>query len=99
MAKPIAKKSESEVKIKPDANPGVDEASAEPPTVKVTETKKVDLSSPAIKNAIGQGQAIIKEGKSKADAARLIYSLLMSEGKDVIVSAFIAGATLTEKAH
>lgn len=97
MAKPIAKKSESEVKIKPDVNPVVDEASVEPPTAKVTETKKIDMSSPAIQSAILQGQAIIKEGKSKADAARLIYSLLVSEGKDVIVAAFIAGATLTEK--
>ena len=97
MTKPIAKKSESEVKIKPDVNPVVDEASVEPPTVKTKETKKIDLSLPAIKSAISQGKAIIKEGKSKADAARLIYSLLVSEGKDVIVSAFIAGATLTEK--
>lgn len=97
MAKPIVKKPESEVKIKPDVNPVVDESSVEPPTVKVTETKKIDLSSPAIQSAISQGQAIIKEGKSKADAARLIYGLLVSEGKDVIVAAFIAGATLTEK--
>lgn len=97
MAKPIAKKSESEVKIKPEVNPSVDAASTETPPIKVAEAKKIDMSLPVIQSAIKQGQALIKEGKSKADAARLIYGLLVSEGKDVIVAAFIAGATLTEK--
>jgi hypothetical protein len=59
--------------------------------------KKVDLNKPSVKEAIAQGKAIIKEGKSKADAARAIYALLKSEDKDVIVAAFVAGATLTEK--
>lgn len=59
--------------------------------------KKLDLSKDAIKQAISQGKALIKEGKSKADAARLIYGLLNKESKEVIIAAFVQGATLTEK--
>lgn len=59
--------------------------------------KKIDLSKPLVREAITQGRAIIKDGKSKADAARAIYSVLKDEDKDVIVAAFVEGATLTEK--
>jgi hypothetical protein len=62
-----------------------------------TETVKVDLTKPAIQEAIADGTALIKEGKSKADAARAIYARIGSEPKEVIVAAFVAGATLTEK--
>jgi hypothetical protein len=61
------------------------------------EAVKVDLLKPAIKEAIADGLALIKEGKSKADAARAIYALIASEPKEVIVAAFVEGATLTEK--
>lgn len=61
------------------------------------EVKKPDLNKATVKNAIAQGQALIKDGKSKADAARAIYSAIKDEGKEVIVAAFIEGATLTEK--
>jgi hypothetical protein len=56
-----------------------------------------NLSSPAIQAAIEQGKAIIAEGKSKADAARAIYAAISTESKDVIVAAFVEGATLTPK--
>ena len=62
-----------------------------------TTEKKVDLSKDSIKQAIAQGKALIKEGKSKADAARAIYALLKNESKEVVIAAFGAGATLTEK--
>lgn len=75
-------------KVEPQAQPA--------PELK-SEPKKIDLSKPSVKEAIVQGKAIIKEGKSKADAARAIYALLKSEEKEVIVAAFVAGATLTEK--
>lgn len=58
---------------------------------------KPDLTSPQVREAITQGLALIKDGKSKADAARTMYALLKDEDKDVIVAAFVAGATLTEK--
>ncbi len=69
----------------------------ENPTESSVEVKKIDMSDPTIQQAVEQGMALIKEGKSKADAARAIYDLLESQGKDVIVAAFVAGATLTEK--
>ena len=64
---------------------------------KVEAAKKIDLTKPLIKDAIAQGKAIIKEGKSKADAARAIYALIKDEPKEVIVAAFVEGATLTPK--
>jgi len=73
------------------------EAAAPQQTEATPEPKKIDLNKPAVKEAIAQGQAIIKEGKSKADAARAIYAVLKDEDKDLIVAAFVKGATLTEK--
>lgn len=60
-------------------------------------TTSPDLEKPVIKQAISQGKALIAEGKSKADAARAIYSAISGEDKDVIVAAFVDGATLTPK--
>lgn len=59
--------------------------------------KKIDLNKPSIKEAIAKGKAIIKEGKSKADAAMEIFAALKDEEKDVVIAAFTQGATLTEK--
>jgi hypothetical protein len=59
--------------------------------------KKIDLNIPLIKDAIAKGKAIIKEGKTKADAAMVIYEALKAEDKEVIAAAFVQGATLTEK--
>ena len=70
------------------------EKSADTPATKPV---KVDLSKPGIQEAIAEGNALIQEGKSKADAARAIYAKISNESKEVIVSAFVAGATLTEK--
>jgi len=61
------------------------------------EPKKIDLAKPLIKEAIAQGKAIIKDGKSKADAARAIYALIKDESKEIIVAVFVEGATLTPK--
>lgn len=61
------------------------------------EPKKIDLNKPAIKDAIAKGKAIIKEGKTKADAAMVIYEALKDESKEVIAAAFVQGAALTEK--
>lgn len=66
-------------------------------TAKTVEPVRIDLTKPAIKNAIAEGQALVKDGKSKADAARAIYAKIKAEPKEVIVAAFVAGATLTEK--
>ena len=61
------------------------------------EPKKTDLSKPQIKDAIAKGKALIKEGKSKADAAMVIFEALKAEDKEVVIAAFVQGATLTEK--
>lgn len=59
--------------------------------------KKIDLGKAAIKDAIAKGKAVIKEGKSKAEAAMVIFEALKDEEKDVVIAAFVQGATLTEK--
>ncbi len=61
------------------------------------EPKKIDLNKPLIKEAITKGKALIKDGKSKADAAMEIFAALKDEEKDVVIAAFVQGATLTEK--
>lgn len=48
-------------------------------------------------NAVSKGLEIIATGGSKADAARAIYEMIEDESRDVIIKAFIEGATLTEK--
>ncbi|MBN8517770.1 MAG: hypothetical protein J5X22_11195 [Candidatus Accumulibacter sp.] len=57
----------------------------------------MDLGKAAIKEAIAKGKTVIKEGKSKADAAMVIFEALKDEEKDVVIAAFVQGATLTEK--
>lgn len=57
----------------------------------------VDISRPALKKAIADGKALIAEGKTKADAARAMYPQISSESKEVIIAAFVEGATLTPK--
>lgn len=71
-----------------------------PKSAATTEAKaeiKIDLSKPHIKEAITKGLAVLKEGKTKADAAREIYAIIKDEPKEVVVAAFVQGATLTEK--
>ena len=71
-----------------NVTPAGTDAPAQPP---------VDLSTPAIQKAISSGKALIAEGKSKADAAREIFQAISGESKEVIVAAFVEGATLTPK--
>lgn len=50
-----------------------------------------------IETAISEGRRLIVAGKSKIDTALVIYEKLEGMEQDVIVKAFIEGATLTEK--
>lgn len=50
-----------------------------------------------IEAAISEGKRLIVAGKSKIDTALAIYEKLEGMEQDVIVKAFIEGATLTEK--
>lgn len=72
-------------------------ATAPEATAAAAQPKNIDLGKAAIKEAIAKGKAVIKEGKSKADAAMLIFEALKDEEKDVVIAAFVQGATLTEK--
>lgn len=72
-------------------------ATATETTTAIDQPKKIDLGKAEIKEAITKGKAIIKEGKSKAEAAMVIFKTLKDEEKDVVIAAFIQGATLTEK--
>lgn len=47
--------------------------------------------------AISQGLEVIAAGGSKADAARTIYGTLKEESRDLIIQAFVEGATVTVK--
>jgi hypothetical protein len=62
-----------------------------------SEAVKIDLNKQVIKEAITKSKAIIAEGKTKVEAAMLIYEALKAEDKDVVIAAFVEGATLTEK--
>ena len=61
------------------------------------QTLKVSSDKTEIQKAVKEGLAVLKEGKSKAEAAWAIYEKLKNEDKETIVSAFVKGATLTEK--
>ncbi|MGI8391965.1 hypothetical protein [Brucella anthropi] len=50
-----------------------------------------------IEEAISEGKKLIAAGKSKIDTALAIYAKLEGMEQDLIVRAFIEGATLTEK--
>lgn len=67
-----------------------------PPTDQYGE-KPVNLDQPHVQVAISRGQELIREGRSKANAARVIYDLIKDEEKELVVAAFISGATLTAK--
>jgi len=55
------------------------------------------MTAPAVQQAIEVGRAIIAEGKSKSEAAQAIFAFLPDASKEVIVAAFVDGATLTPK--
>jgi hypothetical protein len=57
----------------------------------------IDLNQPAIRAAIEEGKAVLAAGGTKADAARSIFGAIQSESKEVLVAAFVEGASLTAK--
>lgn len=76
----------------------MDKSATAPETNAVAaQPKKIDLGKAVIKEAIAKGRAVTKEGKSKAESAMVIFEALKDEEKDVVIAAFVQGATLTEK--
>ena len=64
-------------------------------TKKQTET--TTPSDDLIAQAILEGQALIAEGKTKVEAAMTIYRHLNESPQEVVLQAFIDGASLTPK--
>lgn len=55
------------------------------------------VSTEAVVAAIATGKSLIEQGKPKIEAAMAIYIALEGEPQQIVVKAFIDGATLTEK--
>jgi hypothetical protein len=55
------------------------------------------IDSDRLKQALSIGLKTLKDSGSKAAAARAIYDLIHMESRDVILQAFIDGATVTVK--
>ena len=47
--------------------------------------------------AVNEGKKLIGEGKTKSQAAMVIYTALRSNDKETVIKAFVEGASLTEK--
>jgi hypothetical protein len=80
-----------------DAPAVAEEATGNADQAAPADTSIVALDTPAIREAIEQGKALIATGKSKADAARAMFDKIKDETKDAIVAAFVEGASLTPK--
>ena len=59
--------------------------------------KNIPINQPQYDLAIAMGLELIASGKSKADAARAIFESISDESREVMICAFVTGATLTEK--
>ena len=57
----------------------------------------VNLNKESIKLAIAEGKAAIKEGKTKVEAATLMFKRIKDEPREAGVAALIEGASPTEK--
>jgi hypothetical protein len=77
----------------------VETEEAEQSTVVVAAQKPVEPKSPAlVKKAVALGKEMMKKDEAKkADAARKMYELIHEEPREIIVKAFIEGASLTPK--
>ena len=55
------------------------------------------VSQATIDAAIADGNSLIAQGKSKVEAATQIYRALKDQPQQVVVDAFISGASLTSR--
>jgi hypothetical protein len=92
---------ESEVAVVTTEGEGkkVETEEAEHSTVVVAAQKPVEPKNPAlVKKAVALGKEMMKKDEAKkADAARKMYELIHEEPREIIVKAFIEGASLTPK--
>ena len=64
---------------------------------KKKQTESITPSDDLIAQAVTEGQALIAEGKTKVEAAMAIYRHLQESPQDIVLQAFIDGASLTPK--
>ena len=64
---------------------------------KKKQTETTIPSDDLIAQAILEGQALISEGKTKVEAAMAIYRHLQESPQEVVLQAFVEGASLTPK--
>ena len=64
---------------------------------KKKQTETTIPSDDLITQAVAEGQALIAEGKTKVEAAMAIYRHLNESPQEVVINAFIDGASLTPK--
>jgi len=64
---------------------------------KKKQTESTIPSDDLIAQAIHEGQTLIAEGKTKVEAAMAIYRHLNESPQEVVLQAFIEGASLTPK--
>jgi phage major head subunit gpT-like protein len=64
---------------------------------KAKPTATIPTDEAVIAEAIAEGQKMIEAGKAKIDTALAMYEKLEGMEQDIVVKAFIKGATLTEK--
>ena len=64
---------------------------------KKKQTETTIPSDDLVAMAVNEGQALIAEGKTKVEAAMAIYRHLQESPKEVVLQAFIDGASLTPK--
>lgn len=64
---------------------------------KKKQTETTIPSDDLVAMAVTEGQALIAEGKTKVEAAMAIYRHLNESPQEVVLQAFIEGASLTPK--
>ncbi len=68
-----------------------------PASTTAPKAEKPAFPKEVIRAAIADGKAIIKDGKTKVEAATAMYAKLKAADRETIVAAFVEGAGLTEK--
>jgi hypothetical protein len=64
---------------------------------KKKQTETTIPSDDLVAMAVNEGQALIAEGKTKVEAAMAIYRHLNESPQEVVLKAFVEGASLTPK--
>jgi hypothetical protein len=64
---------------------------------KAESTKTEPIISETISKAVSEGRALITQGKTKVEAAMAIYRILKDHPQEIVVDAFVAGASLTQR--